>query len=178
VERKLRVSLDATVLYAGTGWPRWPYEVLRASMTGAFALVLTEQVIAEARRGLRGKAQAAVLEDFLSNTPHEVAPMPDLESVQANRDLVRDDTDVPIALALLEGDVDIFITNDKDWTDAGTVAPRLSEHVQIMLPAIFLRDVLGWTSAELEAIRYRTWAEVEAETMGQRQVIEGAESDP
>lgn len=47
---KLRVSFDANVLIAGARLPRWPFEVMRSAFTGAFDLVLAEQVIIEARR--------------------------------------------------------------------------------------------------------------------------------
>jgi hypothetical protein len=29
-----------------------------------------------------------------------------------------------------------------------------------MLPAVFLRDVLGWSSEALETIRYRRWEDL------------------
>jgi len=37
------------------------------------------------------------------------------------------------------------------------VAEPFSREVKIMLPAVFLRDVLGWSSEALEVIRSRTW---------------------
>lgn len=163
VEGRSQVSFDATVLFAGTGWPRWPYEVLRAALAGNFDLVLTEQVITEAHRRAAGRVQATVLEDFLANALHEILPMPAADEVRAQRDLIRDETDVPIAVALLAGNVDIYVRNDKDWTEPGAVAPRLRQRLRIMLPAAFLREVAGWDSAALEAIRHRTWADVEAE---------------
>jgi hypothetical protein len=159
-EPKLRVSLDATVLYAGTGWPRWPYEVLRAAMAGEYALVLVEQVVEEARRHVDGKAQAHVLDYFLSNTPHEVLPMPAADVVHQNLGLIRDESDVPIAVALLEHGVDIHVSNDRDWTEQDATDQSLRDRLGIMLPAVFLRDVLGWQSDDLEAVRNRTWAEL------------------
>ena len=56
--------------------------------------------------------------------------------------------------------VDVFVTSDRDFTDPGAVADRLSAQVRIMLPAVFLRQIAGWTSEELEAIRDRTWADL------------------
>ncbi len=153
---RLRVALDANVLIAGTVWPRWPHEVLRAALGRHFDLVLPEQVVEEARRHLTAQQQAA-LSYLLDHTPHERLPIPPRAEVLAARDLVRHDPDVPIALALLTAGIDIFVTNDRDFTDADAVAGRFSRQVRVMLPAVFLRDVLGWSSEALEAIRSRTW---------------------
>lgn len=32
--------------------------------------------------------------------------------------------------------------------------------LNIVLPAVFLREVMGWTSEQLEAIRYRQWLDM------------------
>jgi hypothetical protein len=37
-----------------------------------------------------------------------------------------------------------------------------------MLPAVFLHDVLGWSSEALEAIRTRTWADLLEERPAER----------
>jgi hypothetical protein len=82
--------------------------------------------------------------------------------VWENRDRVRSERDVPIAVALLEGGVDIFVTNDRDFTDLHATADRFRRRVHVMLAAVFLRDVLGWPSEALETIRNRTWEDVSA----------------
>lgn len=81
--------------------------------------------------------------------------MPDPELVRHERDLVRSEKDVPIALALLHGSVDIFVTSDRDFTDPGAAADRFHARVTVMLPAVFLRDVLGWSSQALEVVKPR-----------------------
>jgi hypothetical protein len=86
--------------------------------------------------------------------------MPSREQVLVNLDLVRSEKDVPIALALLEGGTDILVTNDRDFTDLGTAAERFRRQVRVMLTAVFLRDVLGWSPEALEAIRNRRWTDV------------------
>ncbi len=156
----LRVALDANVLIAGIRLPRWPFEVMRAAARGMFALALPEQVVAEARRHLPGQARSAALDAFLTASRYAKLPMPALERVPANLDLVRSAKDAPIALALLDGNVDIFVTNDRDFTAAGATADRLNDRVRIMLVAVFLRDVLGWSSESLEAIRDRRWEDL------------------
>lgn len=128
-------------------------------MRGMFDLVLPTQVLIEARRHLPLAAQQAALDAFLVAARYEELPMPSKDQVQANLDLVRSAKDVPIAIALLAGRADIFVTNDRDFTTVGATAERLNTRVRIMLSAVFLRDVLGWSPESLEAIRDRRWAE-------------------
>ena len=154
-----RVGLDANVLIAGIRFPRWPYEVLRAAERRLFALALPQQVVDEAHRHLNWEQQQA-LERFLRTASYEELLMPDPQAVAQNLDLVRSEKDVPIALSLLAGKVDVFVTNDRDFTDVGAVADRFRERVRVMLPAVFLRDVLGWRSDDLEAIRHRRWEDM------------------
>jgi len=156
----LRAGLDANVLIAGIRLPRWPHEVLRAGLAGAFQLVLQEQVVVEARRHLTHPAQEAALQAFLEDSGYEQLTMPTRERVQQNLDLVRSAKDVPIALALLDGNIELFVTNDRDFSEPTATAPRFREQVRILLPAVFLRDVLGWSSEGLETIRNRTWQDL------------------
>jgi predicted nucleic acid-binding protein len=157
---RLRVALDANVLIAGVLSPRWPYEVMRAALHGLFDVVLAEQVVTEARRHLSHPAQQAALDAFLAGSAYEELAMPLREQVQANLDLVRSEKDVPIALTLLDGRVDIFVTNDRDFTEPEATAERFRRQVRVMLTAAFLRDVLGWSSEALETIRNRRWEDV------------------
>jgi predicted nucleic acid-binding protein len=154
---EIRLGLDANVLIAGVRLPRWPHEVLRASLTERFVVALPAQVVAEARRHLAHPGHRAALDRFLTGVAYRELPMPAPELVRANRDLVRDEDDVPIALALLEGHVAIFVTNDRDFTDPGATAERFRARVRVMLPAVFLREIVGRSSDDLEAIRHRTW---------------------
>ncbi len=162
-QRRLRVALDANVLIAGIRLPRWPHEVMRAALAGYFDLALPEQIVAEARRHLEHPAQAEVLDVFLASSGYEELPLPPPDIVRQHSDLVRSEKDVPIALALLAGDVDIFVTNDRDFTDPDATAQRFRDRVRVMLPAVFLREVLGWRAEDLEAIRNRTWQDIPVE---------------
>ena len=148
------------MLIAGMLLPRWPHEVMRAALASYFDLVLPEQVIAEARRHLEAPAQAEVIEFFLASSGYEELPMPAADLVRQQSDLVRSEKDVPIALTLLASDVDIFVTNDRDFTDPDATAQRFRDRVRVMLPAVFLREVLGWRAEDLEAIRNRTWPDL------------------
>lgn len=157
------VALDANVLIAGTRLPRWPYEVMQAALQGQFTLVLPDQVVVEARRHMDTAAQRTRLDRFLGECAHERLPLPSRERVLSNLDLVRSKRDVPIALALLDAQADIFVSNDRDFTEEGATAERFSQQVLVMLPAVFLREVLDWSSDALEAIRHRTWRDIDDE---------------
>jgi hypothetical protein len=132
---------------------------MRAAIAGPFDLALPAQAIAEARRHLDGTSLEA-LEHFLSTAAFELIESPPDEVVAANLDLVRSRKDVPIALALLEAGVEVLVTNDRDFTDDGATAERFSRQVRVLLPAVFLREIAGWTSEALEAIRDRRWADM------------------
>lgn len=155
---KLRVMVDANVLVAGLGWPRWPYALLQHAVAGDFQLVLSPFVIREARFHLQRLVPAAVpaLDEFLVLSEYEAIADPTPEEVVAQHQLVRDPKDVPIALAALQAQVDCLISSDKDFTES----EQLKQHVPVLLPAVFLREHMGWTSEELEAIRHRKWSDM------------------
>ena len=76
-------------------------------------------------------------------------------------DLVRQREDIPVALSVIAANVDYFVTYDRDFTDDHESTARVRAAIPgICLPPVFLRDVMGWTSEELEAIRGRTWADL------------------
>jgi hypothetical protein len=70
--------------------------------------------------------------------------MPSGADVVRNLELVRSEKDVRIALALLQADVPILISSDRDFTDPDATAESLRARVRVLLPAVSLRDVLGW----------------------------------
>jgi hypothetical protein len=164
VRHSLRVAIDANILIAGVRLPRWPYEVMQSALAGYFDLLLPTQVIEEAARHLPHPARAAALDAFLRASDYQELPMSPPERVRDNLSLVRSAKDVPIALALLDAEVDIFVTSDRDFTDPGATAEEFRTRVRVMLPAVFLRDVIGWSSDSLEAIRNRNWADLQSQT--------------
>lgn len=165
-QRRLRVALDANVLIAGIRLPRWPHEVIRASFSDFFDLVLPAQVIVEAGRHLTAPAHTEALRFLLDSSHYQELPMPSDADVRENLDLVRSEKDVPIAVALLQADVDIFVSSDRDFTDPAATAERFRTRVRVMLPAVFLRAALGWSSEALEAIRTRTWVDLQGSKGG------------
>jgi predicted nucleic acid-binding protein len=154
--------VDTTVLLAGTVWPRWPYEVLQHPLRGDFQLVLSRTVIREAVRkfGEKFPLYAQDFEVFLIECGYTHIPEPSSQAVLAHRDLMRDITDIPIALAAINAGVDFFVSEDKDFTARDQTTAKLHQRLRVMLPGTFLRQVMGWTGQELEAIRHRTWSDL------------------
>lgn len=154
--------VDTTVLLAGTVWPRWPYEVLQHALRGDFQLVLSPTVIQEAVRKFEEKFPTYKQDfvDFLEECGYAEIPEPTSQAVLAHRDLMRDITDIPIAVAAINAGVDYFVSEDKDFTARDQTTARLHQKITVMLPGTFLRQVMGWTGEELEAIRNRTWSEL------------------
>ena len=161
--KKPRVGLDATVLFAGSGWPRWPREVLLAGLRGQIQLVLSTYVIEQARRNLRRKFPEHLprFEEFITLAPFELVPEATPQEIAQNKDLVRDESDIAVVLPYIKASVDYMVSEDKDLTAKDETTEKLREHLTVMLSGTFLREVLGWTSEELEAIRSRNWSELE-----------------
>jgi predicted nucleic acid-binding protein len=155
--------VDTTVLIAGSGWPRWPHEVLLAGLRREFQLVLSPYVIKQAHRNLskRFPEHLARFEEFLSQANYEIVPDPPAEEVVQHKGLVRDESDIPIALAAIKTHADYLVSEDKDFTADDETTAKLHEKLKVMLPGTFLRQVMGWTSEELEAIRNRTWPDLD-----------------
>ncbi len=160
---KLRVMVDANVLVAGSLWPRFPYEVLEHAVKGDYQLVLSPQIITEAREAAAeiSPKRGTRLENVLRASVYEETPTPSDDEIAAHAALVRDSKDVHVALAAIAAHVDFLITQDKDFTEHNEQTEELHQKIRIILPGTFLRVHMGWTSEALEAIRGRKWAEVE-----------------
>ena len=156
---KSRVLADANVLFAGSSFPRWPYEVLQHALGGDYQLVLCPLVIDSARRHLQKRFPEHLdrFEKFLQKTDYELVPDPSPTEIGANPKLVRDLSDVGVALAAIAGKVDYLVSEDKDLTVRDETTAELRRHLKVLLSGTFLREVMGWTSEELESIRHRKW---------------------
>lgn len=154
--------LDANVLFAASTWPRFPYEVLQHAVAGDYTLVLTPRIIAEAREAILEIAPHAEsrLEMALDASEYEQVPTPEAQQIAAQHDLIRDPKDVHVALAAIQHEVDLLITQDRDFTDHDESTEKLHQQLSIMLPGTFLRLHMGWTSDQLEAIRHRNWSDL------------------
>jgi len=159
----VRVLLDANVLLSGVVFSRWPWEILRHAVRGDFQLVLCPYVIRQARRRIaqRFPEFLAAFNEFLIRCPHELVPDPSSEDVQNHAGLVRDVPDVPVALAAIQTGVDYLVSEDKDLTEVNETTAELRRYIYPLISGTFLRQVMGWDHEELEAVRGRTWDEVE-----------------
>jgi len=154
---------DANILIAGILFPRWFHEFLRHALRGDFQLVLSSQVIREARTQMaRGtSAQQQALEQFLEDCDYEEVPDPARVEVEQNLHLVRDPKDVPIALAAIGAGVDYLVTNDADFTDKDETTALLRSRLVPISVGRFLHEAMGWQSPDLERIRRRGWHDLE-----------------
>lgn len=157
-----RVMVDANVLAAGNAFPRWPYEVLRHALRGDYRMFLCSYLLEEARRTMSRAFPSGVdrLEQFLRDCRYEEVNDPSARLVKANLDLVRSAKDVPVVLAAKRARVQYLVTNDKDLTVEDKSTVRIRQWFLPILPAVFLRDVMGWTRERLESIRHRTWSDL------------------
>jgi predicted nucleic acid-binding protein len=159
----IRVFLDANILIAGVVWPRWPYEVLQHALRGDFRLVLSEYVIQQARRRIQARFPAYIdqFDGLLQSSRYELVADPSKEQVTQYGDLVRDPTDVPVALAAINAGVDYLVSEDKDLTVQDESTAKLHQGLTVMISGTFLRKIMGWSSDELEKVRLRTWRDIQ-----------------
>jgi len=164
-EKPYRVFLDANVLIAGSSFPRWAYEVLSHALKGGFQVILSPFVIEQARKHLKKdfptSAQAR-FEKFLYDVHYKEVPDPTPKEVLENKDLVRHLDDIPLALSVIKAKVDYLVTEDKDFTTKDKTTEKLRRFVQPMLCGTFLKEVIGWTSEDLEEARHRKWLDIES----------------
>ncbi len=162
---KTRVFTDANILFAGSSFPRWSYEVLQHALNQDYRLVLCPLVIDSARRHLQKQfpEQLGRFERFLERADYELVPDPTQEEVDANHKLVCDASDIGVALAAIAAKVDYLVSEDKDLSVQDETTSELRRHIKVLISGTFLREVMGWTSEELEKIHHRTWAEFDKE---------------
>ena len=154
--------VDANILIAGIGWPRFPYEVLQHALLSDYILVLTSFIIDEARTHIGAILPSFLpnFEQFLIKSHYQPVASPTREELDKHNTLVRDIKDIPIALAAINARVNLFVTQDTDFTAQDASTEALRKQLTIMLPGTFLREHMGWTSEQLEAIRTRTWKDM------------------
>lgn len=160
--KKIRVLTDANILFAGASFPRWPREVLRHAVAGDYQLVLCPLIIQQARRNLQKRFPDYLdrFEEILQAVDYELVSDPTPEDIEANQNLVRDLSDVAIALTAINAKVDYLVSEDKDLTAQDKTTAELRRQVKAIVSGTFLREVMGWTSEQLEAIRHRKWSEL------------------
>jgi len=91
---------------------------------------------------------------------YELVSDPTPEDIENNQNLVRDLSDVAVALAAIVARADYLVSEDKDLTVQDETTAELRRHVKVMVSGTFLREVMGWTGEQLEAIRHRKWSDI------------------
>jgi predicted nucleic acid-binding protein len=162
---KTRVFADANILFAGSSFPRWSYEVLQHALNRDYKLVICPLVISSARKHLQKRFPEHLerFENFLQKADFELAPDPTQEEVEANHNLVRDESDIAVALAAINAKVDYLVSEDKDLSAQDETTAELRRHIKVLISGTFLREVMGWTSEDLEKIRHRKWDDLDEE---------------
>ena len=155
----IRAMLDANILIAGSVWPRWPYEVLQHAMNGDFQLVLSPYIIAQAQAQITKSFPDGAwrFQQLIERSNLELVKNPTKQQIEKAAGLVRDVTDIPVALAAINAKVDYLVSEDKHLTAKDKTTEQLREKLTVLLSGTFLREVMDWTSQRLERIRHRTW---------------------
>jgi predicted nucleic acid-binding protein len=164
-ERALRLFLDATILIKAVSFPRLPFEVVRLGLRGEARIVLSPLVVASARLhvGRLYPHQLPLFERVLAQLDYEEVADPEAQRIALQRGLCRDESDVPVVLAAVDGGVDYLVTNDRDLTVVDASTARLRDLVTVITPLALLRHVLGWPEDRIEAAIHRQWHELRAE---------------
>lgn len=157
--KKTRVFVDANILLSGNAFPRWPYEVLKHAVNEDYRLTICPLVIKQAREHMQEifPQHLPRLEKFLHEVDYELVPDPTQEEIDSNSNFVRDLSDVAIALSAIASKVDYLVSEDKDLSTQDESTSKLRRHVKVLISGTFLREVMGWTSEDLEKIRHRRW---------------------
>lgn len=163
--KKTSVFVDANILLSGNAFPRWPYEVLKHAVNEDYRLTICPLVIKQAYEHMREifPQHLPRLEKFLREVDYELVPDPTQEEIDSNSNLVRDLSDVAIALSAIAAKVDYLVSEDKDLSTQDESTAELRRHVKVLISGTFLREVMGWTSEDLEKIRHRKWDDVDDE---------------
>ncbi len=115
----MRVFLDTNVLVAAVATRGMCADVFR-TVLASHELVLSQQVLDEARRVLRVKlgARPGSVADFirLLEQEAEVAPPVRLSGIE-----LKDQDDLPILGAAIAAKVEVFVTGDRELAGLGTV---------------------------------------------------------
>lgn len=128
----MRVMIDTNILISVLLFPSRQMNALIYKITTEHQLVLSSYVVDEllnvVRRKFKDKLEAADL--LLSQLPYELVYTP----AQPKPGLfeIRDERDYPVLYSAITGDVDVFVTGDKDFDELELERP------EIISPAGFL----------------------------------------
>ena len=124
----MRILIDTNIMISAALWPASKPSLAYFKATNfPYRGLICEQSIDELRRVFNRKFpnRIPVLNTFLSLAllATEVVPVPD--KVTELEQKVRDVNDRPILRAAVKADVDILLTGDNDFLEAGLQHPRI-----------------------------------------------------
>jgi len=137
----MKYLLDTNVLVSAALFPNGvtgrAYDL---ALTGSVDVVVCDYTVNELRKVFaeRFSDRTASLEKFIAGieTGIEIMPTPDAVAADVDVESIRDPKDWPILRAALAAHVDVIVTGDKDFLDAGL------PHPTVMTPAEFLAMLL------------------------------------
>ncbi len=160
--KKLRVLIDANTLIRGFIHPRFAFEIFNHAFKRDFDLVLLPYTVEEAVRNIakRFPDRLPHMEEFLLKCPYELLEDPSPESMEEYKDLIRDETDLPLVTAAIKSGVNYLVTNEKDFVGQGKTTEKIQQAVSCVTAGNFLRTIMDWPSKELAIIQNRTWTDL------------------
>lgn len=132
----MKVLIDTNVLVSAFLHPgSTPYRAFCKAVTWPHCAVLCDQNLDELRRIFNRKfpEKVGAMETFLSLAlmTVDLVPVPMLEAEDENK--VRDVKDRPILRAAIYSGVDILLTGDKDFLEAGIAYPKCLSPTEFLL---------------------------------------------
>ncbi len=128
----MRIAIDTSILISVILFPNTPLDQMIKIITEKHKLVLSSFVIEELsgvmERKFPGKKEA--VNRFLRKFPYEMVNTP--KEMEQGLFQIRDEKDYPVLYTAIIGDVDVFISGDKDFFDIEIERP------EILTPAQFL----------------------------------------
>ncbi len=93
----------------------------------------------------------------------EIVPSPTQKEVEnaIKINLLRDPSDIPVALCAIKAKVDYLITRDKDFVSLDETTKEIRKRINIIKPQVFLEKVMGWNKESLEKLSRRRWQDLE-----------------
>ena len=135
----MRILIDTNVLISAALFPgSTPAQAFEIATSDLHHAGVSEQNVDELRRIFQRKfpTKLEILEQFLAAAllSVEIVPVPE-KPVTESESVVRDADDRPILRAALAANVDIMITGDRDFLEAGLSSPK------IVSPAEFVKGI-------------------------------------
>lgn len=138
-ENKLRVFLDTNVIFSAFYAPHTaPGLILENFIAGKFNVIVSQRVLEELTRNLRGKLPRAiqVLRILFLSSPPEILYNPPVEQIeQFGPELEFGDAD--IFIAAINARVDYFITGDHHFLKNQSILKRYG--LKIVSPSEFVK---------------------------------------